>query len=100
MTSDAGAAAERTRLAWRRTGLTAAIAGLLAVRPAFAPDAGLLAILLAAAAMAGWATMMALAFRRGRGLDARPPRPGRRVIVVYAMVTVGFALIGGLVVTL
>ena len=100
MTPDPGVAAERTRLAWRRTGLTAAAAGLLAVRPAFDPDAGMLAILLAAAAMAGWATMVALAIRRGRGLDGRPPRPGRRTIVAYALVTMGFAVIGGLVVTL
>jgi drug/metabolite transporter (DMT)-like permease len=100
MTPEPGAATERTRLAWRRTGLAAAVAGLLAVRPAFDPDAGMLAILLAAAAMACWATMIALALRRGRGLDARPPRPARRAIVAYATVTVTFALIGGLVVTL
>ena len=100
VTPDPSAAAERTRLAWRRTGLTAAAAGLLAVRPAFAPDAGVLAILLAAAAMAAWAVMMALAFRRNRGLNLRPPRPGRRTIMAYAMFTVGFAVIGGLVVTL
>jgi hypothetical protein len=53
----------------------------------------------AAAAMAGWAIMMALAFRRSQGLRVRPPAPGRRVIVAYAMLTVGFAIIGGLVVT-
>jgi len=100
MTPDPSASAERTRLAWRRTGLTAAMAGLLAVRPAFAPDAGALSILLAAAAMAAWATMIALALRRGRGLNGQPPRPGRRAIVAYAVFTVGFALIGGLVVTL
>jgi uncharacterized membrane protein YidH (DUF202 family) len=100
MTPDLGASAERTWLAWRRTGLTAAVVGLLAVRPAFAPDAGALPILLAAGAMAGWASMMALAFRRARGLAARPPRPGRRTIVAYAMLTVGFVVIGGLVVTL
>lgn len=100
MTPDQGAAAERTRLAWRRTGLTAAAVALLGVRPAFAPDAGVLAILLAAAAMAGWSAMVALALRRSRGLDTRPPRPGRRTIVAYAMFTVSFAVIGGLVVTL
>ena len=97
---DPGAAAERTRLAWRRTGLTAAAAALLAVRPAFAPDAGALPILLAAAAMAGWAIMVALAYRRGQGLNARPPRRWRRTIVAYATFTVSFAVIGGLVVTL
>ncbi len=100
MSPDPGAAAERTRLAWRRTGLSASAVGLLAVRPAFAPDAGVGRLLLAAAAMAGWAALIGLAYRRARGLAAPRPQPGRRTITVYAAITVGFAVIGGLVVML
>ena len=97
-TVDHGAAAERTRLAWRRTGLSASAVGLLAIRPAFAPSAGLRYLLVAAAAMVGWAVLIALAYRRTRGLTARPPRPGRRTVVAYAVITAGFAILGGLVV--
>lgn len=99
MTPDPGASAERTRMAWRRTGLTAAAVALLALRPAFDPDAGGAHSLLAAAAMGGWAVLMALAYRRSRALRARPPVPGRRTILLYAAFTVCFAVIGGLVVT-
>jgi hypothetical protein len=98
--SDAGAAPERTRLAWRRTGLSAAAVALLAVRPAFAPDAGLSFGLLAAAAMVAWSALAALAYRRARGLRRTPPAPGRRPVVAVAMISIGFAVIGGLVVTL
>ncbi len=100
MSPDPGASAERTRLAWRRTGLSASAVGLLAVRPAFAPDAGVAHVLLAAAAMAGWAAMVALAYRRARGLAALRPQPGRRAITGYAAVVAGLAVIGGLVVML
>lgn len=96
---DPGASAARTRLAWRRTGLSAAAVGLLTARPAFAPHAGPLTVLCAAAAMIGWAALVALAYRRAAGLEVRPPRPGRRTITAYAMITVAFAVIGGLVVT-
>jgi uncharacterized membrane protein YidH (DUF202 family) len=97
---DPGAAAERTRLAWRRTGLSASVVALLAVRPAFAPDAGVAGVLLAAAAMATWAVLVGLAYRRARGLAAPRPQPGRRTITVYAALTAGLAVIGGLVVML
>jgi uncharacterized membrane protein YidH (DUF202 family) len=99
-TPDHGASAERTRMAWRRTGLSAAAVALLAVRPAFAPHPGVATVLVTAAGMAGWAALMALAYRRARGLEARPPRPGHRTVIAYALITVGFALISGLVVTL
>ncbi|MEV6490279.1 DUF202 domain-containing protein [Actinoplanes sp. NPDC051633] len=99
MTTDATAVAERTRLAWRRTGLSAAVVMLLAMRPAFA-DAGPAAVLLAVAAMGGWVTLVVTAYRRARGLTISPPRPGRRSVVAYAAITVSFAVIGGLVVTL
>jgi uncharacterized membrane protein YidH (DUF202 family) len=97
---DPGASAERTRLAWRRTGLSATAVGLLAARPAFHPDAGAKAWLLATLAMAAWAAMVALGYRRANALGARPPRPGRRAITAYAMLTVALATLGGLVVML
>jgi hypothetical protein len=97
---DQGASVERTRLAWRRTGLSATVVALLAVRPAFAPAPGVTTILVTAAAMVGWASLVALAHRRAAGLGIRPPRAGGRTIVAYALVTIGFALIGGLVVTM
>jgi uncharacterized membrane protein YidH (DUF202 family) len=97
---DLGAAAERTRLAWRRTGLSASAVALLAARPAFEPQASVATTLVTAAMMAGWAAMIALGYRRSRGLAVHPPLPGRRAIPLYAMITVAFALIGGLVVTI
>jgi uncharacterized membrane protein YidH (DUF202 family) len=97
---DHGASAERTRLAWRRTGLSATAVGLLAARPALNPDAGGTRWLTAALAMAGWVTLVGLAYRRARGLDARPPLPGRRTITAYAFVTAAFAVLAGLVVIL
>jgi uncharacterized membrane protein YidH (DUF202 family) len=99
-TEDHGASAERTRLAWRRTGLSATAAGLLAVRPALRPGAGPVTWLVAAAAMAAWVLLIALAYRRVRGLATLPPRPGRRIVPIYALTAAAFALLGGLVVML
>jgi uncharacterized membrane protein YidH (DUF202 family) len=100
MSDDHGASAERTRLAWRRTGLSATAVGLLAARPAFDPAAGWAKWLTAALAMAGWAFLISLAYGRTHGLSANPPRPGRRTIRAYALATIAFAAIGGLVVML
>jgi uncharacterized membrane protein YidH (DUF202 family) len=97
---DTGAAAERTRLAWRRTGLSATAVGLLLVRPVFHPDAGVAAWLIAALGMAAWAAMIALAYRRSRGLRLFPPRPARRAIPAYALLAAALTALGGLVVML
>jgi hypothetical protein len=97
---DPGASAERTRLAWRRTGLSAGAVALIAARPAFAPNPGTVTVLVTAAAMAGWVALTALAYRRARGLEAHPPQAGRRTVTVYGLITVGFAVLGGLVVLL
>ncbi len=100
MTPDPGASAERTRLAWRRTGLSATAVALLAVRPAFTPGAGAGTYLAAAAALAGWAALVGLGYRRARGLDTDPPRPGRRTVTAYAALTVAFAALGSVLVML
>jgi hypothetical protein len=97
---DPGASAERTRLAWRRTGLSATAVALLAARPAFTPGAGPGTYLAAAAALAGWAALVGLAYRRARGLDAWPPRAGQRTVTAYAAITVSFAILGTVLVTL
>jgi uncharacterized membrane protein YidH (DUF202 family) len=99
-TADHGASAERTRLSWRRTGLSATAVGLLAVRPAFRPGAGPVTWLIAATAMAAWVILVALAYYRARGLATLPPRTGSRVVPVYALTAALFAILGGLVVML
>jgi hypothetical protein len=100
MTEDHGASAERTRLAWRRTGLSASVVGLLAARPAFDPAAGAVRWLVAALAMTGWATLTGLAYRRAHGLTVDPPSPVLRTVAAYALLTAAFAGLGGLVVML
>ena len=99
-TPDHGASAERTRLAWRRTVLSATAVGLLAARPAFDPDAGPAQWITAALAGSGWSVLVALAYRRARALGKRPPHPGRRAVVAYAATTVALAMLAGLVVML
>lgn len=99
-TPDHGASAERTRLAWRRTALSAGVVVLLAVRPAFHPDAGPALWITAALSGAGWSFLVALAYRRARALRSRPPHPGRRSVTAYALTTAALAVLAGLIVML
>lgn len=97
---DHGASAERTRLAWRRTVLSATIVALLLVRPVFHRSAGTVAWVIAGLAMVGWAALIGISYRRQRGLGAAPPHPGRRTIPAYALIIVTLTILGGLVVIL
>ncbi|GAA0479555.1 DUF202 domain-containing protein [Actinoplanes hulinensis] len=97
---DPGASALRTRLAWRRTGLSASAVALLALRPAFAPGAGPAEWLAAAASMTTWAAIVAIALHRGRDLRTRFPGPAPRPIRAYAFLIVALAVLGGWVVML
>jgi hypothetical protein len=99
-TPDHGASAERTRLAWRRTALSAGVVVLLAARPAVHPDAGPGQWITAALAGLGWSVLVALAYRRARALRQRPPHAGRRSITAYALTTVGLAVLAGVIVML
>ncbi|MEU4687732.1 DUF202 domain-containing protein [Actinoplanes sp. NPDC023714] len=98
--ADPGAAPERTRLAWRRTGLSAAAVALLAVRPAFTPGAGPPEWLAAAAAMISWAALVGISQHRARGLHDPIPSAVPRSIRAYALITVALAVIAGWVVML
>jgi hypothetical protein len=91
---DPGASAERTRLAWRRTGLSAAAVALLTVRPAFAPGAGPAAWLVAAASMIAWAGVVGVALHRALELRTRFPGPAPRAIRGYAVLVAALALLG------
>jgi hypothetical protein len=97
-----GLSAQRTGMAWRRTAMSAGAVALLAARPAAGDDAGPVQILVAAAALAGWVALGLIAYRRGRGLEAQPPIPGHKTLLGYAVVSVGFGVIGiiGVIVTL
>ncbi|WP_305782986.1 DUF202 domain-containing protein [Symbioplanes lichenis] len=97
---DAGVSAERTGLAWRRTGLSASAVALLMLRHAFEPGAGSAIFLMVAVALLGWAMLVGIAYRRARGLRAWPPRPGQRTVRAYALVTVVLAATGTMLVML
>ncbi|MEU8236680.1 DUF202 domain-containing protein [Actinoplanes missouriensis] len=99
-TADPGAAPQRTRLAWRRTGLSAAAVTLLSVRPAFTPGAGPPEWLGAAGAMICWAALVGIALHRAPGLRAPVPAVVPRSIRAYALITVALAALAGWVVML
>ncbi|HET6478865.1 MAG TPA: DUF202 domain-containing protein [Actinoplanes sp.] len=99
-TEDHGASAERTRLAWRRTVLSATVVGLLAARPAFEPGAGPAQWITSALGALGWSALVGLAYRRARGLRRRPPLPGRRAIAAYALTTIALTVLASLIVIL
>ncbi|MFJ1594548.1 DUF202 domain-containing protein [Kitasatospora albolonga] len=90
---DPGLQPERTRLAWRRTTLSATVVALLAGRQALhtgAGPAGLAALALTAAAWLGFLTAAHL--RVVRLGVARPEPLGPRGALAAALCTVAFAV--------
>ncbi|MFJ9987562.1 DUF202 domain-containing protein [Streptomyces globisporus] len=91
---DPGLQPERTRLAWRRTTLTATVVALLAGRQALhsgaAPPAALVAVALSALA---WLGFLRVAHRRVTALGvARPEQFAARGALAAALCTVALAV--------
>ncbi|RIV40606.1 DUF202 domain-containing protein [Micromonospora radicis] len=91
---DPGLPAERTRLAWRRTGLTATVVAVLTVRLAL--TGGRVGALLAALTVLCWGATVTLCQRRAAATDL--PGSGGRTLAAVSLCAVGLALIGTLLV--
>jgi hypothetical protein len=85
-----GAQAERTRLAWRRTVLTATVVGLLAARVAGAQRAW---PALAAVAL-GWLALVLAGHRRIAATALPRPAPPGRTLLAPAAAVLGYAVLG------
>jgi uncharacterized membrane protein YidH (DUF202 family) len=92
--TDRGSAVpQRTRLAWRRTVLAAAVVGLLLVRLAVQRHTAWLA----PAAAGLWLVAAVAAQVRIRALAAAEPDPVRRALPVVVLATLGYVALGVLV---
>jgi uncharacterized membrane protein YidH (DUF202 family) len=89
---DPGLQPERTRLAWRRTALAAAVVAVLLLRMAF--RLGPAGAIPTAAALAGWVACGLIAYRRGGRMSGHQPAASGRAMAVLAMITAGYALLG------
>lgn len=92
---DSGSAsAERTRLAWRRTTLSATAAALLMVRLAARGNGQALAVLAVAATMLGWIAQLWLTHRRIQAMAHREPATAGRTLPAVALLVAGLAVVG------
>lgn len=89
---DPGLQPERTRLAWRRTTLSATVVALLAGRQALLSGATPAALVAAALAAVAWLGFLAAAHRRMRRLGVARPEPlAPRGVLAAALCTAAFA---------
>lgn len=96
MTCDRGLQPARTRLAWRRTALAVTAVAILAARLALA--LGTTGAPLAVAGLLGALVFGAVAYRRGQAIGRARPGPRGSPMVLSALATLGYAVLGILVV--
>ncbi|MGQ4418206.1 DUF202 domain-containing protein [Streptomyces sp. SAS_269] len=91
---DPGLQPERTRLAWRRTTLSAAVAAVLAVRATLHGGASATAVVGCALCCALWLGFLRVAHHRIRALaaEARPPALAPRHATAAALCAVAMAV--------
>jgi uncharacterized membrane protein YidH (DUF202 family) len=89
-----GASAERTRFAWRRTNLATIAVALLTIRVAVRDGLDAWRSIAIAVTCAGWLTGLWLSQRRIRAMADRPPRNVGRTLPMTALLVVGFAVVG------
>lgn len=90
---DPGLQAERTTLAWRRTALAGTAVVMLAARLAATGVGRPAGLMLTALAVLGWPALLAVAFRRLRGMGPGRAPPTARAVGLVAL-TVGYAALG------
>ncbi|MFI1420468.1 DUF202 domain-containing protein [Streptomyces sp. NPDC020731] len=98
---DPGLQPERTRLAWRRTTLSATVAAVLAVKTALAGGVSAVGVVACALCCACWFGFLWFAHRRIRVLAAAgvpgalaPPHAAVAVVCTVAMAVCGAVLVG------
>jgi uncharacterized membrane protein YidH (DUF202 family) len=90
----AGAAAERTRLAWRRTALALTIVALLTVRLATHDRWPVLDGIVIGLAALAWIAQMWLAQRRIQAMEVSEPITAGRTLTATALAAVVFTVLG------
>ncbi|MEI7029593.1 DUF202 domain-containing protein [Streptomyces pratensis] len=90
---DPGLQPERTRLAWRRTTLSATVVALLAVRQALHGGAAPTALVAVALSALAWLGLLRVAHRRVLAMEvARPETLAPRGALTTALCTVALAV--------
>jgi hypothetical protein len=90
----------RTALAWRRTILAVAVAGLLLARLGLVTGSGAPVLLAGGAAIAGWLVITVIVIRRIRSLAGGERRMTPDVAMAVAVTMAGYAVVGLVVLVL